>query len=267
MATKKGYYVSRIVSWFSAGAASAVATKLALCDYADSEHEVVIATIGLTTEHPDSERFLLECQEKWYNGQEIVRLKSEKYDDTWDVWERTKYLVGPMGARCTGELKKKVRYAFERPDDLQVFGFTADPREINRAERFKEQNPGVNILTPLIEHGLTKSDCLAMVDRAGIEIPEMYKLGYKNNNCIGCVKGGIGYWNKIRRDFPETFDRMADLERRLGNTVLRDKNGALFLDTLDPGRGNHADEPQFECGITCEIVEQEVELRSFKESP
>lgn len=35
----------------------------------------------------------------------------------------------------------------------------------------------------------------------------MYDLGYANNNCIGCVKGGIGYWNKIRIDFPEESDR------------------------------------------------------------
>ena len=25
----------------------------------------------------------------------------------------------------------------------------------------------------------------------GIEIPVMYRLGYNNNNCVGCVKGGI----------------------------------------------------------------------------
>ncbi len=37
----------------------------------------------------------------------------------------------------------------------------------------------------------------------------MYDLGYPNNNCIGCVKGGMGYWNKIRKDFPEVFQKRA----------------------------------------------------------
>lgn len=258
--------MSRVVSWFSAGAASAVATKLALNDYGS---DVVVATIGLTTEHPDNERFLLEC-EQWF-GVDIVRLKSDKYEDTWDVWEKTKYLVGPAGARCTGELKKKVRYSFERPDDRQVFGFTNDPREVNRAIRFREQNPGIELLTPLIDHHLTKADCLALVERSGIELPAMYLLGYQNNNCIGCVKGGMGYWNKIRRDFPETFERMARLKRTLGNTVLREKpkgstqSQSLYLDELDPSRGNHADEPSFECGISCELVETEVTLRAKPE--
>ncbi len=55
-----------------------------------------------------------------------------------------------------------------------------------------------------------------MIERAGIELPAMYKLGYRNNNCIGCPKGGMGYWNKIRVDFPEVFERMAALQRELG---------------------------------------------------
>lgn len=245
----------RVVCWFSAGAASAIATKLALAEYGD---QCVVATIDPGSEHPDNERFLTEC-ESWM-GVEFVRLKSKDYKDTWDVWEKTRYLVGPAGARCTGELKKKVRYAFERPDDLQVFGFTADSREIKRADRFREQNPGVSVLTPLIDRELTKSDCLAIIDRAGIELPAMYRLGYQNNNCVGCVKGGIGYWNKIRRDFPEVFERMSKMERHLGHTVIRDKNGAVYLDELDPERGKHADEPSFECGVSCEIAEQAIQI-------
>ena len=43
----------------------------------------------------------------------------------------------------------------------------------------------------------------SLIERAGLRLPEMYRLGYANANCVGCVKGGAGYWNKIRRDFPE----------------------------------------------------------------
>jgi hypothetical protein len=242
----------RVLCWFSAGAASAVATKLAIAEYG-ATHELAIAAIDPGAEHPDNERFLDECS-AWF-GQPIVRLRSEKYEDIWDVFTKTRYLVGPGGARCTTELKKKVRYAFERPDDLQVFGYTVE--EQNRADRFREQNPGVTLLTPLIERGLGKSDCLAMIDRAGIELPAMYRLGYRNNNCIGCVKGGIGYWNKIRTDFPEVFDRMAATERELGRTVVRDKDGPVWLDSLDPERGNHANEPDMDCSLMCQLAEED----------
>ena len=251
--------MTRYLAWFSAGAASAVATKLALSMYDD----VTIYRTDVGSEHPDNERFAADCAE-WF-GQEVRTLKVEKYADTWDVWERTGYLVGPTGARCTVELKKKARFMVERDYDRQIFGYTADRPDAKRADRFRETNPDVVLETPLIDRGLTKRDCLAMIDRAGIELPAMYKLGYQNNNCIGCVKGGMGYWNKIRRDFPETFDRMAALERRLGNTVLREDGNLtpggrvpLYLDTLDPDRGNHADEPDMDCSLLCAIAEDDM---------
>ena len=242
----------RTVCWFSAGAASAVATKLTLAK--PPTDDIVVAYTDTGSEHPDNARFLDEC-EAWL-GVPIIRLRSEKYASIWEVFEKRRFLVSPNGALCTGELKKKVRYSFERPDDIQVFGYTVE--EERRANRFRDQNPGVDLSTPLIEYGLTKSDCLAMIHNAGIELPVMYQLGYRNNNCIGCVKGGMGYWNKIRRDFPDTFDRMARIERQLGATVLRDKGKPLYLDTLDPNRGSHADEPSFECSLLCTAAEDEI---------
>jgi 3'-phosphoadenosine 5'-phosphosulfate sulfotransferase (PAPS reductase)/FAD synthetase len=241
--------MSRTVVWFSAGAASAVAAKIVL-----SEGPAVIAYTDPGSEHPDNARFITDC-EAWF-GQEVVRLRSDRYADTWQVWEERRFLVSPQGALCTAELKKRVRFAFERPDDVQVFGYTAE--EQHRADRFRRQNIEVTLRTPLIEAGLTKSDCLAMIDRAGIGLPAMYRLGYRNNNCVGCPKGGIGYWNKIRRDFPATFDRMAKLERTLEATCLRDEAGAVWLDQLDPERGNHADEPSFECSLLCALAESTI---------
>jgi len=74
--------------------------------------------------------------------------------------------------------------------------------------------------------GLTKEMCAGLLLKNGIELPEMYKLGYSNNNCIGCVKGGKGYWNKIKTDFPPVFKRMAELERKVGYSCI---NGLFFL--------------------------------------
>lgn len=245
----------KYLAWFSAGAASAVATKLALAEYDD----VTIYRTDPGSEHPDNDRFAAECAE-WF-GQEILSVTGDdRYADTWDVWESTGYLVGPSGARCTIELKKKARWKVERDYDAQIFGYTAE--EQNRADRFRVNNPDVVLVTPLIDRGLGKADCLAMVERAGIELPVMYRLGYRNNNCIGCVKGGMGYWNKVRVDFPETFDRMANLERKLGHSVVRVKNDEgetepVWLDELDPTRGNHQTEPDVECSLLCAIAEDD----------
>ena len=243
----------RVLSWFSAGAASAVATKLALAEHSD----VTIYRTETGAEHSDNVRFTRECAE-WF-GQEVHELRSERYRDTWQVWEERRFLNGPQGALCTVELKKKMRFAIERDYDVQVFGYTADKRDAARADRFRQQNPDVVLSTPLIDRGLTKRDCLAMIERAGIEIPAMYRLGYANNNCIGCVKGGIGYWNQgIRRDFPDTYDRMAKLEREIGHSVLSDDNGPVWLDELDPARGSFDNQPDIDCSLLCALAEDEL---------
>jgi len=219
-----------------------------------AEGAAVVAYTDPGAEHPDNARFIEDC-ERWF-GQSVLRLRSPRYSDTWQVWTERRFLASPVGALCTTELKKKVRQDFQRPGDVQVFGFTAE--EAGRAERFRQQNPEVDLRCPLIERGLSKDDCLALIERAGIELPAMYRLGYRNNNCVGCVKGGMGYWNKIRRDFPDTFQRMAALERELGATVLHNDGERLYLDELDPERGTYSDEPAYECSLFCAATDAEL---------
>jgi len=240
----------RVISWFSCGAASAVASKLAIQEY-DAVEVIYQET---HSEHPDNERFLVDC-EQWFK-QPIIRLASDRYHDIWDVFERRRYLSGTNGALCTSELKRMVAEKYIRHGiDLEIFGYTVEERD--RVIRFCKNNPERRIRAVLLERGLTKEDCLGIVNKANIEIPVMYRLGYNHNNCIGCVKAGFGYWNKIRVDFPDTFDRMARLERKLNMAICKsdrkgDKSKPVFLDELDPNRGHHPTEPKISCGIMCE---------------
>ena len=79
----------------------------------------------------------------------------------------------------------------------------------------------------------------------------MYDLGYPNNNCIGCVKGGMWYWNKIRKDFPEVFKRRAKQEREIGHSCI---NG-VYLDELHPDRGKESEEILQDCSIMCLLLD------------
>lgn len=79
----------------------------------------------------------------------------------------------------------------------------------------------------------------------------MYDLGYQNNNCIGCVKGGMGYWNKIRRDFPAVFASRSKLERDLNFPII---GKGIWLDELDPERGRDEGLICDDCGIMCELM-------------
>jgi len=238
----------RVLVWFSCGAASAVAARLAVRKY---PHAEVLYCDTLKYEHPDNLRFLQDVAQ-WI-GREIKILKSEKYEDIFDVFQKTGWLVGPGGARCTTELKKAVRRKYQRSDDLHIFGLTVD--EGKRVERFEAQNPE-DCEWILVDEEVSKDDCYQVLQRAGIQIPEMYRLGFNNNNCIGCVKGQQGYWNKIRAVFPEAFERMAKLERSMNVAICKSyagdgKRKRVFLDELDPSAGRDIKEPDIDCGVLC----------------
>jgi hypothetical protein len=148
-------------------------------------------------------------------------------------------------------LKKEVRKSVERELDFppQVFGFEYSKREINRAVRFQQQNSHTKPVFPLIERMMTKEMCADLMLKNGIQLPQMYLLGFRNNNCIGCVKGGKGYWNKIREHFPDVFEKMAQVERDVNRSCINGK----FLDELTETEGRNEEPILPDCGTFCEI--------------
>ncbi len=238
-----GEVMPRVIAWFSCGDASAVACWLTL----KSHPEAIVVRIHIPDEHPDNERFAADCA-RWY-GKPITVIQDAEKRSTFDVWEKRRYIAGIAGAPCTGELKKAVRYEFQRPEDVHVFGFTIEERK--RAETFRQNNFELALQFPLIDAGLSKPDCHAIVQAQGIQLPAMYRLGF-NNNCIGCPKGGAGYWNMIRRHFPERFARMAELSRRLGARLIKQDGVRVFLDELRTDTGRQKDEVTIECSPLCE---------------
>lgn len=227
------------VCWISAGVSSFIAAYLA-----DNVDEYIY--IDIENQHSDSMRFIKDCEQ--ILGKKIQILKS-KYGSVQNVIKQFRYINGPHGAKCTEILKKRVRkeweYAHRNCSITYVWGF--DFKERNRAERLLESMPQYQHEFPLIDRMLSKEDAHALLERLGIPRPAMYDLGYRNNNCVGCVKGGMGYWNKIRIDFPEIFERMSKLEREIGHSCI---NG-IFLDELEPGRGRMEDEIIPDCSIMC----------------
>ena len=249
----------RIVCQFSCGAASAVATKLAIAKYSGT-HDVQIINAFLKEEHPDNRRFAADC-ERWF-GRTVTMLRDEKYGaSVVEVFRREQFMKGPRGAPCSRALKRKVLDAWKRPGDIMVFGYTME--ETDRLDDFRERNPELPVLAPLIDAGLGKEDCKAMVERAGIVLPMMYRLGYENANCIGCVKGGEGYWRAIREDFPEYFEAICLLQDEIGEGTwfLRYRSGPKKDQRFPlrdlPDGPIIRNEALPSCSFFCEIAEQE----------
>lgn len=236
----------RHLIWFSCGAASAVAAKLGVEAYGDRCEVVYCDTMA--SEHEDNRRFFEDVQ-RWIE-RPITVIRSAKYATIDDVFERRKYMSGVAGAICTTELKKLPREAFQHPDDVHVFGYTAE--EGGRAEDFEGRNPSLKVDWILIERNITKDRCLAMLRSAGIALPVMYALGFEHNNCIGCVKSASpGYWNRVRREFPEVFTRRARQSKAIGARLVKVRGERVFLDQLSPD----ADAPDdaIECGPVCQM--------------
>ena len=64
------------------------------------------------------------------------------------------------------------------------------------------------------------------------------------------LRGGAGYWNKIRVDFPEVFASRAKLERDIGHSMSK----RYFLDELPPDKGRMTDEVMEDCSILCQLA-------------
>jgi hypothetical protein len=235
----------KVVAWFSCGVTSAIACNLAIKEYGKDNVDLIYFKIDQT--HPDNDRFISDCENLY--GKKIEQIQGE-FKTPIEVAEKKRFINGPSGARCTLELKKKLRQEIEktRKYSAQIFGFEFSTKEILRAKRFSMEYPDINPIYPLIENKINKPNALAVLARHGIAVPRMYELGYHNNNCIGCFKGGMGYWNKIRKDFPEIFQKTLELERNLKRSCIK----GLFLYELKEDQGRHDGPIVADCGIFCE---------------
>ena len=257
---------------FSCGATSAIAGAIALKSNPDAE--IIYADTG--AEHPDNWRFLADCERVLFK-KKVTVLKHPKYRDLYDLFEKKEFLSSVRGAPCTTILKKETirdYLGMRLLEEAHVYGF--DVGEMGRIDTYRKNNPEVKMVLPLIDHGLSKANCLALLQRFDIEIPEMYKLGYSHSNCIGCVKGGQGYWQAIKEDFPDIFDWFAKHERNIGakldngerkgaainKTYAGDKKRKrMFLDQWP--EGIKADrEFEISCGYSCGMVGDLIEGRN-----
>lgn len=244
---------SELIGWISGGITSAVACWL-MRDKIDR-----LVNIDTFSEHPDNKRFIDDLSKKFGKPIEVISVadyqgRYQNCRSHFDILELSRSIKFPGGAACTNELKRKVRERYCKQHNISSFIWGFDVRERERVVRMKASVGQHHF--PLFDAGMTKQQCANFVqNELGIRVPEMYRLGFPNANCIGCVKGGAGYWNLIRVHFPEIFKRMALLEREIGHSCLRKDGKCLFLDELDPKVGRN--KPIFieDCGSTGEICE------------
>jgi len=243
----------RTLIWWSTGAASAVMAQLALWRHPDG----MIVRCETSNEDPDNYRF--EADIMRLLKRTMTLLKSDEYENVWDVWQKRRYMSGIAGAPCTGAMKIAPRLAFQKPTDTHVFGYTADAEDVDRFERLKANFPELKVKVPLIDQGVTKAGCMALVERWGVKLPRSYAMGFPNANCLGtgCVKAtSPDYWSLYRFHFPEKFARTAAYAREIGCRLTRINDVRIFIDEIP------ADWPMTNpivpaCDFLCHLAETE----------
>lgn len=199
---------TKTIGWFSGGVSSFVSVYL----MRDKVDEVFF--IDIADHHPDTYRFLKDCEKAL--GMPIKILQHKEFKSVEEVVRKTRYINGPAGARCTMELKKKVRLNWEKEQDVDLFTYIwgYDANEKHRAKRLLETNPEYDHVFPLIDRALSKAEVHGVLEQLGIKRPMMYDLGYSNNNCFS------GDTKIITSTGPRRLDEMVD-----ENVLVKDRFG------------------------------------------
>lgn len=245
--------MSRTLIWWSTGAASAVMAQLMLWRKPDA----IIVRCETSNEDPDNYRF--EADIMRLLNRTMTLLKSDEYENVWDVWQKKRYMSGIKGAPCTAAMKIAPRLAFQRPDDTHVFGYTADADDVDRFERLKANYPELKVRVPLIDQGVTKAGSMALVERWGVALPRSYAMGFPNANCLetGCVKAtSPDYWSRYRFHFPEKFARTAAYAREIGCRLTRINDVRIFIDEI-PSDWPMTNPIVPACDFLCHLAEME----------
>lgn len=216
---------------YSGGAASWAAAALTVREIAGAPDDVTLLLFADTLiEDEDTYRFL-------YQGAEALGLPVTRVADgrtPFQVFRDERFLGNSRADPCSKILKRElldrwVAEAARAGEVTQVVGL--DWTEINRARRFAERQP-YPVLAPLIDARLGKRQIHEMVEREGLPMQRLYRMGMAHANCGGgCIKQGITGFARLYQAMPERFAMWESEEREIRGllgrdvSILRDRRG------------------------------------------
>ncbi len=176
-------------------------------------------------EHADLFRFLRELENHW--GRQIFIDPNEKSPE--DVFYDKNFLANNRVPLCSRVLKAGKLQKFAQAGDVVFFGI--DITECHRSLRIAAVYEKLNIKTrfPLIEAQILKPTIFEWLEKINIEIPALYKLGFKHNNCSGgCVRSGKKQWLHLLKVLPKVYEERERVENEF--SLLSGKNYSFMKD-------------------------------------
>ena len=212
----------RFVVGYSGGVTSAWCLDWALRTY--PRDEVVALFHDTHREHADTYRYLRQMAERL--GIDITERSDGRSVE--QVEDDEHALANNRMAFCSRILKaeQKDRYYEELraagvTEIVLVLGFSS--REWQRIQRatMRAAADGYAVMFPLVTAGITKQECADWSLALGVPLPSMYRWS-DHANCVGCRRGGKGYWLAVKANEPAIFDAAKAREAEWGHTFLKD---------------------------------------------
>jgi len=224
--------MSRIIVALSGGKASAMCAKWALDTY--DKKDVTLYFNDTKWEHPDLYRFMDDLSK--YFDHPITEDTDGRSPE--QLFEHNRALANDRMPFCSRVLKAERLQKYCKDRDTLVFGIGMD--EMHRASRLiavyqrlsMKRDIRLKIKLPLITEKITSEQIDEFLKSAGIEEPELYKLGFLHNNCSGgCVRAGKKQWKMLYEKLPEVYMERERVEikirKQLGKDVHFFKNETL----------------------------------------
>ena len=184
------------VVMYSGGIGSYMAAKRVVAAHGAENATLLFADTRIEDE--DLYRFLDESAVKL--GTRLVKIAEGS--TVWELFRKHRFLGNSRIDLCSRILKRELmdRWVKERYEPVDVRCYVGiDWNEEHRFTRMAPRKLPYVYLAPLLEPPLLlKEDMLAELERDGITMPRLYRMGFSHNNCGGfCVKAGVGHFKLL----------------------------------------------------------------------
>lgn len=207
---------------YSGGVTSWAAGRI-LVDELGPEN-VTLLFADTTMEAPDVYAFVIEGMARL--GVPLFWIADGR--NPWQVMRDERMIANNFKAVCSKKLKRELidRWRREWCDpETTVHAVGMDCFEIERFETHRAlmATKGWTSRAPLIEHQLTKTECMRMAEAEGLTLPAAYAEGFAHANCAGmCIRAGIGHWRRLLRIHPDRFRLAESRERELQDYLQKE---------------------------------------------
>jgi hypothetical protein len=197
----------------------------------------VFANVGDHAESPDTIRYIEQVLKPYaaQHGIEWIDVQRKRRDgtivDLYDELHRPIRSIdipvrmsngAPGNRNCTVEFKiKPIAKWIKRNAPGCTLGKGISTDEPHRATPSRE-NDGYVSAYPLIELGISRSDCLRIVREAGLPQPP-------KSSCWFCPYKTTDQWIAMRRERPELFAATTELERMLNRKRVEMGKDAVYI--------------------------------------